>query len=477
MPSTSGVPLSLKQRLFCWLMLPLLVGVPAGSFVLYRLMHTTAVRWLDQGLGDTALALSNFIRTHDGELLVEVSGQTDRALRFDRLDRVYYLVLAPEGQALLGDRQLGAAPIRLAAGEWAFQDLQLEGQTLRLAALGVACGVADNVCQVRVAETTYKRAALRRELLLAVLATLLVLATSLLLAGWLAIRQGLRPLGVLSAEVERRDLDRLDPLAQPVPAEVRPLIAALNRLFERLRSAASAQQDFLSDAAHQLRTPLTSLRTEIELALLEPHDTAVEPLLTRLQASVDRSARLAQQMLAMARADAALPQDPPRQLDLRDIAAEAAEEWVPRAVAAGQDLGFELQPAPVLGRGFLLRELLANLIHNSLGYAGDGARVTVRSGQHDGWALLEVEDSGPGIAPALRQQALQRFRRGPAAGGNGSGLGLAIAHDIARRHGGSLELHDGAQGRGLRVRLLLPLAAPPDPPGAAERSDPPVQPL
>ncbi|MDN3921240.1 sensor histidine kinase [Roseateles violae] len=435
--------------------------MPAGSFALYRLMHDTAVSWLDLGLGDTALAISNFIRTHDGELLVEVSGQTDRALRFDRVDHIYYLVLAPEGQALLGDRQLAGPQIELGAGDWNFRDIELGGETLRLVSLGVACGVVGNVCQVRVAETTGKRVALRRELMLAVLVTMLVLSAGLVLAGRLAIQQGLRPLGELSAEVEQRDLDRLEPLSQPVPAEVGPLIAALNRLFERLRLAASGQQEFLSNAAHQLRTPLTSLRTEIDLALLEPHDAAVEPLLKRLQTSVDRSARLAQQMLSMARADAALPQDPQRELDLRDIAAEAAEDWVPRAVAAGQDLGFELQPAPVLGQGFLLRELLANLIHNSLSYAGEGARVTVRTGQREGRALLEVEDTGPGIPAALHHQMLRRFQRGPAASGNGSGLGLAIAHDIAARHGGSLSLHAGAQGQGLRVQLLLPLLTPP----------------
>jgi len=438
--------------------------VPLGTFLLYSLMRNTAVNWLDQGLGDTALAISKFIRTHDGELLVEVSGQTDRALRFDRLDRIYYLVLAPEGQVLLGDEELAATPVKVAAGEWVFQDAQLQDESLRLATLGVACGVVGNVCQVRVAETGYKRDALRRELMLAVLATMMVLAVGLVLAGRLAIQQGLRPLGELSAEVEQRDLDRLEPLGQPVPAEVRPLIAALNRLFGRLRAAASAQQDFLSNAAHQLRTPLTSLRTDIELALMEPHDPAIEPLLKRLQASVDRSARLAQQMLSMARADAALPRDPQRPLELRDIAAQAAEDWVPRAVAAGMDLGFELLPAPVLGQGFLLRELLANLIHNSLSYAGEGARITVRSGQREGWALLEVEDTGPGIPPELRQQVLQRFQRGPSARGNGSGLGLAIAHDIALRHGGVLSLHEGAQGLGLCVRLLMPLmpVSPPE---------------
>ena len=151
--------------------------------------------------------------------------------------------------------------------------------------------------------------------------------------------------------------------------------------------------------------------------------------------------------------------DPQHPLDLRELVAEAAEDWVPRAMEAGLDLGFELRSAPVLGQGFLLRELLANLIHNSLSYAGEGARITVRTGQTDGQAFLEVEDTGPGIAASDRERMLQRFQRGSEARGNGSGLGLAIAHDIALRHGGSLSLHAGAQGQGLLVLLLLPLAA------------------
>ena len=193
--------------------------------------------------------------------------------------------------------------------------------------------------------------------------------------------------------------------------------------------------------------------------MLEPHEAAQEPLLQRLKSSVDRSARLAQQMLSMARSDAATPQEQLRLMDLRELAALAAEDWVPRALAAGMDLGFELQTAPVLGRSFLLRELLENLIHNSVNYAGSGARVTVRSFTQDGQSVLEVEDTGPGIPAADRERVFGRFQRGAAAPGNGSGLGLAIAQDIALSHGGSLTLNDGAHGQGLRVRLSLPLAA------------------
>ncbi len=447
--------LSLKQRLLLWLMVPVLVAVPVAGVVLYRVMHDTAISWLDQSLGDTALAVASLIHDRDGQIYVDVSGPTDSALRFDRTDSVYYLVMDPDGRVLHGDASLKGLKLpHRAAGEWYFTIATLNDEALRVAVLGSACRFAQS-CQIVVAETLHKRDALQRQLLAVVSLLIGGMAVLLAAAGWWATHQGLRPLAQLSAELERRDLARLEPLAAEVPGELRPLIAAFNRLFERLRRASSAQQDFLANAAHQLRTPLTSLRTDIDLALLEPHDPQVEPLLKRLQKSVDRSARLAQQMLSIARAEAE-PTQREVPLDLRDIAAQVAEDWVPRALETGMDLGFELSDAPVLGQGFLLRELLENLLHNSLNYAGAAARITVRTGTQDGWAFLEVEDNGPGIAPQDRARALQRFQRGSEAKSTGSGLGLAIAVDIAQRHAGQLALLDATSGQGLRVRLSVP---------------------
>ncbi|MDH0864135.1 sensor histidine kinase [Mitsuaria sp. GD03876] len=452
---TRGRSFSLKQRLLIWLMVPVLVAVPAAGLVLYNVMHDTAISWLDQALGDTALSVAGLLRERDGQVFVDVSGPTDRALRFDRTDRVYYLVLDPAGEVLLGDAQL--ATLKLPPrrpNEWYFAAVTLDGEQLRAAALGTHCGQAQ-VCQVLVAETLNKRDALQQQLVAVVALLIGGMAILLAAAGWWATYRGLRPLARLSAELEQRDLARLEPLQHDVPGELRPLIAAFNRLFERLRRASSAQQDFLANAAHQLRTPLTSLRTEIDLALLEPHDPQVEPLLKRLQGSVDRSARLATQMLSIARAEAE-PGGREHPLDLRDIAAQVAEDWVPRALQAGADLEFELESAPALGQSFLLRELLANVLHNSLNYAGPGPRITVRTGCDEDWSRMEVEDNGPGIPPHERERALRRFERGSESKGTGSGLGLAIALDIAQRHDGRLELLDALAGQGLRVRLSLP---------------------
>lgn len=452
---------SLHRRLFGWLMLPLLVALPLLGVALYEQVQRSAQSWLDEGLEDTALTLAGQIDLRGGRPRIDISATMDRALRFDRQDDVFYLVLGPGGEVLQGDAgltELLPRPPPQAAGEVHYGDVRLRDRGLRLVQLGRECGA--QACQVLVAETLHKRDALQREIGGLVALNGATLALLLALAGWWAIRQGLTPLTGLSAELERRDLHRLTPLTAELPRELVPLQAAFNRLFERLARAAGAQREFLADAAHQLRTPLTSLQTEIELALLEPHDQRLDPLLQRLRQRVVRSARLAQQLLSLARAEDRSV-DVGQRIDLRDIAVESGQDWAHRALPSGVDLGFELAEAPALGHAFLLREGLENLIHNAVSYAGPGARITVRCGTSPGGAWLEVEDNGPGIPPAERPAALQRFRRGDKASGTGSGLGLAIAADIAARHGGRLELLDAHAGPGLRARLSLP-PLPPD---------------
>lgn len=440
-------------------MLPLLLALPLLGMALYEQVQRSAQGWLDEGLEDTALTLAGQIDLRSGEPRIDISATMDRALRFDRQDDVFYLVRSPRGEVMQGDAglaELQPLPAPQAAGGAWYGDVRLRGRELRLVQLGRDCGAG--ACQVLVAETLHKRDALQRQIGSLVALSGLGLVLLLALAGWWAIRQGLAPLTGLSAELEHRDLHRLTPLTASLPRELVPLQAAFNRLFERLNRAAGAQREFLADAAHQLRTPLTSLQTEIELAMLEPHDKRVDPLLERLRQRVVRSARLAQQLLSLARAEDRSV-DVGQALDLRDIATESGQDWAHRALPAGVDLGFELTDAPALGHAFLLRELLENLIHNAVSYAGPGARITVRCGSGPDGPWLEVEDNGPGIPAAERPAAMQRFRRGGTATGTGSGLGLAIAADIAHRHGGQLALLDAQAGpghTGLRARLSLP---------------------
>lgn len=455
-------PPSLRRSLLLWLLCPLLLVMPATAVLQYQLTLAPALKAFDRALGDTVISIANFVQAGPEGVHFDMNAQTERSIRTDQTDAISYAVLGPQGELLAGDPPVAEPPLTLAAHEWRFYDAQVFDQPVRVGARGVPCGVA--LCQVRVAQTRSARDRLRTDMLTASAIGLALLAAVTALAVPLATARGLRPLQRLSAQLGARSLNDLRPLTTAdVPRETLPVVDAVNHLLARVHAGSAAQQAFLSDAAHQLRTPLASLRTEAELAVLLPHSPELTLGLSRINDAAARAARLASQLLSLARSDATaravLPMAP---LDLRSLGAEAAGEWVPRALAAGIDLGFELQTALVSGQPVLLRELLANQLHNALTYAGPGAQVTLRTFNDGGTPTLVVEDTGPGIPAEDRARVLQRFQRGAQASGDGSGLGLAIVSDIAQAHGAALALRDGAGagagGRGLAVWLRFPAA-------------------
>jgi two-component system, OmpR family, sensor histidine kinase TctE len=449
---------SLRRTLLLWLIVPLIVLVPASSALQYVLTIKPAYQAFDAALGDSVIGLSNFLKVQDTAVQFDISPQMERSFRTDQFDTVYFAVLDGSGTLIAGDQALTLPANALTSGQWRFMDAQIGGQDVRIAARGVPCG--DTVCQIRVAETLNKRTVLARDVLTGTALTVLALMTIAALVIVLAARRALAPLSRISAQVTQRSLDDLRPLdTGAAPRETHELLTAVNRLFERLTAASQAQRAFLADAAHQLRTPLTTLRTESELALREPHPPALQPSLQRLNTAAVRAARLAEQLLSLARADpqaqAAIAAAP---LDLRDLAHDMAAEWVPRALAHDSDLGFELASAPLIGREVLLRELLANLLDNAIEYAGRGAVITVRTYSKAAQAILEVQDNGPGIAPADRERVWERFFRADTATRavrSGSGLGLAIVRDIARQHAATAELLTPDDGQGTLMRLCF----------------------
>jgi two-component system sensor histidine kinase TctE len=455
---------SLKATLMVWVVLVMLVIVPVRAY--FGLLGQVALNdsAYDVALGDWAVALGNLVDAGaDGELRFELNTQTEELLRTTGTgDNIYYVVIGPRGQVLAGDAPLADPPMQLQRGERRLLDAVHQGQPVRMAVHAVECGRA--ICQVRVAETLLKRESTRDDTVLLTASLSAGGAALLALAIWVVVTRTMRPVASLNAQLAERSLDDLRPLRRgKVPSELQPLLDAVDQLLRRVAGDAARQRHFIADAAHQLRTPLTALRTEAELALLEPHPPAVHATLLRVHRSAQRVARLADQLLALARTEAS-SREPggTERVDLKAVAHDAAQDWVPRALERGADLGFQLDAAPVRGRRHLLGELLGNLIHNALEYAHEGgraARITVRTGRlDDGRVLLEVEDNGPGIAPELRGQVFERFYRLPGSGGSGSGLGLAIVRDIALAHGGEVALADGEEGRGLRVRVTLPAA-------------------
>jgi len=273
---------------------------------------------------------------------------------------------------------------------------------------------------------------------------------------WFGIGQGLRPLDRLREEIAARSPRDLQPVTEKdKPQEVIPLVGALNGLLFRLKAVIESQQRFITNAAHQLRTPLAGLKTHAELARRQPSALDLKSLLDMIASNTERTSHLVNQLLTLARAEPGegVKGQP---VNLHEIVGRDVRDWVQRAVAKNIDLGFELGDAWILGEPLLLRELTANLIDNALAYTQAGGSVTVRTAERNDESVLEVEDNGPSIAESEREKVFERFYRVAATGGDGCGLGLSIVAEIAERHSGRIDLAVPATGRGTLFRAVFP---------------------
>jgi two-component system sensor histidine kinase TctE len=448
---------SLRLRLTYWLIGPLLLLLGAGSLVSYRIAFHAANQAYDSALLDPVLAIASHIRRSGDRLELDLPTIAIEALRTDTEDRVYYQVLGPGEDLVAGTPRLPAPPQRLAPEEHAFYDATLEGERIRVAARAVQ--VDGSTAIVQVAETLVKRDRLVLELLIASTITPLMIAFAAVALFWFGIGQGLAPLERLRDEIASRSARDLRPVSeQDKPQEVQPLVGALNRLLSRLNAAIGAQQRFIANAAHQLRTPLSGLKTHAELARRQPSTLELKSLLDMISGETERTSHLINQLLTLARAEPGEASSG-QPVNLHEIIGRDLRDWVQRALKKNIDLGFELEDAWTLGEPLLLRELVANLLDNALAYTQIGGSVTVRSRGGDSETVLEVEDNGPGIPVSEREKVFERFYRVAANGGEGCGLGLSIVAEIAERHNGRVELTEPAGVRGTLMRVIFPQLA------------------
>jgi len=299
-----------------------------------------------------------------------------------------------------------------------------------------------------VAETNERRASLQQEILTGMLTPqLIVLPLAALLAG-LGLTQGLEPLTILQERIRARKPNDLSPIDEALaPAEIAPLVAAMNDLLRQLAASTASQRRFVANAAHQLKTPLAGMRTQAELALRENASERLNDSLRQLVLGSERATRLVNQLLTLTRAenaDSANTRHNWSVIDLNVLAEQQTLEWVDTALAKHIDLGFEPAPSPlpIEGNVLMLAELLNNLIDNALLYTPSGGWVTVRVNSDAHSRYVEVADSGPGIPEKFRERIFDRFFRILGTNAEGSGLGLAIVKEIAEHHGASVSFVD-----------------------------------
>jgi two-component system sensor histidine kinase TctE len=280
---------------------------------------------------------------------------------------------------------------------------------------------------------------------------------------WYGVARGLKPLAALQREIGNRSHRDLSPLPeQNAPGEVRSLIRAMNGLLARLSEALSAQQRFIADAAHQLRTPLAGLKTQTELALRQKELDEVRHTLQQINTATGQTTHLVNQLLSLARAEPGANRAQAQQpINLGDLARETTTEWVPRAIERNIDLGFDASAgaANIEGDTLLIKEMLGNLLDNALRYTQRGGQVTVRVAAARNQVMLGIEDNGPGIPAAERERVFERFHRVLGGSAEGCGLGLAIVREIAQSHNADVSLGPGAGGSGTLVTVAFSPAA------------------
>jgi two-component system sensor histidine kinase TctE len=445
---------SIQRRLLWFLLPPLAVLMLAGVYANYRAATAFVESAYDERLGDAAIALAGSLIKEGQRVRVDPGAVPTTAHRADHLVDLRFAIVSASGELLAGSRDVPIAAASVTANP-TFTDAVVSGERLRVASYRV--NIVRDVAIITVAESAAQRAVPGRFILASTWLMDFIQLDVTLLIVWLGVHFGLKPLLSLRRQIEAgspRELKHLD--ATTVPGEVKPLVEALNLLFDVLAEAARSQRRFVADTAHQLRTPITGLLGNLELLMKEPGTVPLRPRLQALHTGMENLARSANQLLALARADPSTSfAEPFESVDLQALAGRIVEINVDRALNAGLDLGVEAAPVAVRGNLRLLEDLLGNLVDNAIHYTPRDGHVTVRVGLREGRPCLEVEDDGPGIPEDQRGRVRERFYRIPGSTGHGCGLGLAIVSEIAEAHGAQFTLESAAAGKGTRARMLF----------------------
>ncbi|WP_296481073.1 sensor histidine kinase [Rhodoferax sp.] len=456
--------LSLRRTLLLVLIPGLLTVGGAGVWQTWRTAVGAANAAYDRSLLGAIKAMDANISTASGGLGVELPYRLLEFFELTANGRVYYRVATEDGLVEIGTAGLPPPPQVLVTERPQFIDASFFGEPVRVGSYArvldppLAGQAKGQRVVIQIAETLESRQAFTRALVLESVARdllLLIVAMSLMT---LAVGWALLPLARLRNEVEARSALDLTPIvAAGVPADVQPLVQAINHHIERSRQQAEARQRFVDDASHQLRTPLATLSTQVGFALRELDPAHQREALSAIKTQLEEMVRQTNQMLALARVDSAGLKT--EVVDASELVERTTREWWLDAREHGVDLGFEpdAEPLRVLVDAAMLQEALSNLLHNAIRYTPPGGQVTVQLTHSDCEGVITVVDNGPGMPTEELARAGDRFFRGSNASQPGTGLGLAIVRSIAERHGGELRVDANANAQGLAVAIVLPL--------------------
>lgn len=458
MPRVPVVTHSLRGRLLWFLLAAITMAAIAQALIAYRSALNDADQIFDYHMQQMAMSLrSSATLTNKAADTSPDPGNDDLVVQ----------VWTPDGAQVFRSLSRAALPQRAVLG---FSNVKANNTTYRI------FSVQTSNQTVQVAMDMAVRQRMAGTLALRTVGPIAVMAPILMLVVWWVVSGSLAPVSRVKRQVAARQADDLSPVSEnDLPDEVLPLVHELNLLFGRVRTAFEAQQHFVADAAHELRSPLAALKLQV-LSLERAQDDAARSVaIGRVTAGIERATRLVEQLLVLARQEGSADDVRLDRVNLSDLVKRTLGDMAGLAQARQIDLGLNhVEEAAIDGQPDALIILLRNLVDNAIKYTPSGGTVDIelrrvageakgKGAPGPGRVLLSVEDSGPGIPPDERERVFSRFYRVPGSPAGGSGLGLAIIKSIAERHGATLTLASSERLGGLRINLDFPETARPTP--------------
>ena len=454
---------SLRAQLLAWVLVPLAGAVAVGAWISYRNASETAAVVQDRLLLGSARIIAEQLRFEEGEYQEHIPPSALELFQSGQYDRVFYRVTTSSGQLLSGYSELPSPKVTVQPELPYFFDASMRSLPVRVVAFlqPVVGTQGSEPVLVEIAQTLRGRNELTNSLWLHALGQQLLivaLASVFILFG---LRRGLQPLLRLRDVVLSREPGTLQPLeAKEVPSELSPLVGAINEYVKRLDQYTVAQRVFVQDAAHQLRTPLTVLKTQVTYAVRATDAASKEESLAAIHHTVGQAARLVNQLLTLSSAEAHAADEADETLTavaLDAVVQDVLETLSAQAQTKDIDLGFAMTgESPVIdGHPVAVREIVMNLVDNAIRYTQQGGTVTAHIDVLADAVKLSVEDNGPGVPPDQRERVFERFYRLNNRDSSGCGLGLPIVREFAQRVGATVHLETPAGGTGLAAVAMF----------------------
>ncbi len=443
-----------------WLAVPVALVLAASLWLAHSTAWRQATLIMERDLNSSARMIAEQVRFRDGEVGVIVPPAALEIFATDAHDEVAYAVFDDKDELIAGFPDLTPPDARgssaRAGFDIQFRTEEMHGVTLRQP---VATPTGIVTVAVTVAETLLARDALARALWLRGFAEQAVLVLAAAASIWVGISIELLPLLRLRRQVLDRPAQSVEPFdTNAVQLELRPLVSALNAHMTRLSAYLDRQRRFLDGAAHQMRTPLAVLKTQVGVARRSGSAAQADEVLAKLDRGLTDITRVTNQLLMLGRVEHERAHPAVRPVDLREVLRGVVGDIAPRALDAGVDLVLDAEkPCEVAANQMLVREIVMNLVDNAIQHSGRGSVATISARSDQDRAIVTVRDTGPGVPEADRAGLLRRFGRGARGAAGGSGLGLTIVAEIAGMFGGSVALPAPPDGKGFIAEVALPL--------------------